>query len=251
MFIKNKAKEILQCIQFFASTNKNSTPKKFLIFGRGRSGSTLLVDLLNSNREIHCDGEILNRHFLFPRTQVDIRMSACCKPVYGFKLLSYQVRDVQTIKNPDNFLYQLYHDGFQIIYLKRDNLLRHAISNIRARKKQFHYRKSCGESPENELLNINIENLLGWIKGSQSLYAFEESLLQRITCLRLTYEKDLADESIHQDTADKVFEFLDLPSAKVTTDLVKSRSTKLVDIIDNYEELAEAMLNHGYAQFLD
>ena len=35
--------------------------KKFIIFAQGRSGSTLLVSLMNCHKEIFCDGEILNR----------------------------------------------------------------------------------------------------------------------------------------------------------------------------------------------
>ena len=50
----------------FLLTSSRKPPTKFVIFGRGRSGSTLLVSLLNSNPDIHCDGEILSRKKLFP-----------------------------------------------------------------------------------------------------------------------------------------------------------------------------------------
>ncbi len=38
---------------------KNKT-SKFIIFGQGRSGSTLLKQLLDSHPEITCEGELLN-----------------------------------------------------------------------------------------------------------------------------------------------------------------------------------------------
>lgn len=34
--------------------------RDFVVFGMGRSGSTLLASLLNAHPSIHCDGEILS-----------------------------------------------------------------------------------------------------------------------------------------------------------------------------------------------
>ena len=33
---------------------------RFVLFGQGRTGSKLLVELLHSHPDIHCDGEVLN-----------------------------------------------------------------------------------------------------------------------------------------------------------------------------------------------
>lgn len=97
--------------------------KKFVIFGRGRSGSTLLVELLDSHPQIHCDNEILHDRVLFPRLYIDSCASRYQSQVYGFKFLSYQIKDVQRISQPKKFLLQLYQSGYKIIYLRRENLL--------------------------------------------------------------------------------------------------------------------------------
>lgn len=65
--------------------------EKFILFGRGRTGSTLLTDPLNSSNEVACDKEIFNRPVAFPQTYLKSREKLFHKPIYGFKLLSYQL----------------------------------------------------------------------------------------------------------------------------------------------------------------
>lgn len=118
--------------------------QRFAIFGRGRSGSTVLTSLLNAHRHISCEGEILHDRVFFPRLHIDWCASRCQSEVYGFKLLSYQLRDVQPIGNPARFLRSLYDGGYQFIYLTRRNLLFHALSNLNARQNKFHHRLQEG-----------------------------------------------------------------------------------------------------------
>ncbi|HBE17486.1 MAG TPA: hypothetical protein DEG17_03890 [Cyanobacteria bacterium UBA11149] len=56
--------------------HKNIPSNKFVIFGQGRTGSTLLYSLLNSHPQIHCDEEILEDRVFFPVQYVKGR---CCK----------------------------------------------------------------------------------------------------------------------------------------------------------------------------
>src|SRR4030095_16137361 len=68
--------------------------KKFVIYTRGRTGSTVLTDLINSHPDIFCDAEIFNFIYcntkvLFPRAYIKScskRASIYKKKVYGFKV---------------------------------------------------------------------------------------------------------------------------------------------------------------------
>jgi len=225
-------------------------PKRFVIFGRGRSGSTVLVSLLNSHSEIGCDGEILHNRVLFPRLYIDICATRRQSLTYGFKLLSYQVRDVQPIKKPKLFLMNLYNSDYKIIYLKRRNLLYHALSNINARQNKFHHH--VGErKAERKLMRVEIDEVLHWIKHSEVLDNYEYSLLEHVPHHSLTYEDNLISSSSHQATVDRICELLNLTSEPVETDLIKLMPSKLSDMIENYEELTKALRATKYAAFLE
>ena len=167
-------------------------PKRFVIFGKGRSGSTLLVSLINSLDQVHCDNEILHDRVPFPRLYIDACASRSQSLVYGFKLLSYQIKSVQPIKKPHKFFYNLDQSGYKIIYLKRHNLLRHALSNIYARQKQFHYRVGQIKKDttiKDATIQVSIEDVLQWIANSERLSEYESNLLQDIPHLSISYER--------------------------------------------------------------
>ena len=157
---------------------KPSLPsKKFVIFGRGRSGSTLLVNLLDKHNKIYCDNEILHDRVLFPRLYIDLCASRHQSYAYGFKLLSYQIRDIQSIYNQEKFLFNLHKSGYKFIYLTRSNLLYHALSNINARMKKFHHRLNEGEL-SNQPIKVEIKQVFEWIKHSEKLDKYEHDLLK-------------------------------------------------------------------------
>lgn len=224
--------------------------KKFVIFGRGRSGSTLLVDLLDSHPQIHCDNEILHHRVLFPRLYIDSCASRYQSQVYGFKLLSYQIKDVQPISQPKNFLLELCQSGYKIIYLKRKNLLDHALSNINARQKQkFHYHVSQDKT-QKKSIHVEVKELLKWITGSEKLNNYEHQLLQNVPHLSLTYESNLQYSLSHQTTANQIFQLLDLPLVSVKTNLIKIMPLTVNEMIINYEEILESLQGTQYEQFL-
>ena len=217
---------------------KPSLPSnKFVIFGRGRSGSTLLVNLLTNQNQIHCDNEILHDRLLFPRIYIDLCASRCQYSVYGFKLLSYQVRDVQPIFKPEKFLLSLYENGYKFIYLTRSNLVDHALSNINAKLKQkFHHRSDEGKL-EYKPIKVKIEEVFHRIQFSEELEKYEKKLLKSIPHLSLTYEDNLLHSECHQKTVDQILELFNLPSKPVKTNLVKLMPLELSEMVENYEEL--------------
>ena len=224
--------------------------KRFVIFGRGRSGSTLLVSLLNSHEEICCDGEILHDRVSWPRLYVDLCSSRCQLPIYGFKLLSYQLRDIQPIINPKKFLFDLHLNGYKIIYLSRQNLLDHALSNINARRQnKFHHR--AGEKKQKyQPISVSIEEVIHWIEHSQSLEKYEKSILKDLPHLSLTYEDHLLDSNSHQQTANIIFDFLEIPPQQISTNLVKIVPRNLQKLVENYESLTEKLKTTKYSPYL-
>lgn len=223
--------------------------KRFVIYSLGRSGSTLLVSLLNSHDHIHCDGEILNNFVLFPMKHVETCASMSKAEVYGFKLLTYQLEDVQRFLHPRRFILELGENGYKIIYLTRANLLRQALSNIYARQVQFHSRVSDGR-PKEKFMRVEVADVLNWIKGIESRCKFEREILEGVPHLSLVYEDDLQDNESHQRTIERVCDFIGTSPAIVSTSLQKVTPRALSDWVINFEELSEAIGNTPYAKFL-
>ena len=236
-----------------ATLARTSLPEpRFVLFGRGRSGTSLLISLLDSLPSLHCEGEILHDYVPFPHTHVLGRSARSHSGGYGFKLLSYQVRDVQTaLESPKTVLRTLHHDdGFQVLYLRRTNLLRHALSNIRARRDTFH-RTGDAASPSRPALHVDPEHVVEWMRSSEALATYEHALLEDVPHLSLTYEENLRDPDAHQSTVDTVCEYLDIEPAPVETSHQKLAPRSLRAGVANYDELAHHLRATPYEQYLN
>ena len=224
--------------------------KKFVIFGRGRSGSTLLVRLLNSHPDIHCDGELLHDKVAFPMLYVQSKAVYSEKPVYGFKLLSYQLVSVQDMRKPTHFLKDLHERGYRVIYLRRENLLYHALSNIGARRRGRFHQRVGDRYLEQEKMHVDVKEVLKWMRGSDHLRKLEEEILKETPHLSLTYESHLSVHENHQTTFDKICRFLNLKTSSVSADLVKLMPRKLEEIVENCEELCDSLRNTEYGWYI-
>jgi LPS sulfotransferase NodH len=232
-------------------TGRRLSPIRFVVFARARSGSTALMSLLEALPEAHCDGEILNTPVPFPRTFV----RACCarsgSPVYGCKVLSYQVANVQPLRHRTEFVRRLSEDGFKIVHLKRENLVEHAVSQIRAREFGFHRPATAGD--ENGKMVIDPRNVVNWAARSAATDRFEAASLAGVPHLALTYERDLAFDEDHVPTVLKIAEFLGLSTAGMTPPKSAYRKVSpraLSDSVANYSELVAALADTPYARYL-
>lgn len=127
--IKRRAEELSTYTQLSRYRNPPDT-RRFVIFSRGRSGSTLLISLLDSHPQIHCDAELLRQRRLFPYRYVEGHLRRCRVSAYGFKLLLYHLTCIHRMRDPRAFIEQLIAGGFSILHLERENHFRHALSNI-------------------------------------------------------------------------------------------------------------------------
>ena len=248
---KRQSQHLFDVTQY-ALSQKELSPTRFIIFGRGRSGSTALVSLLNSLPNIHCDGEILNESVTFPYLQVLARCQKSPAQAYGCKILSYQIKRVQPIQHGSLFLRNLYNNGFKIIYLKRDNLVQHAISNIRAKRYGFH--RKVTESPlersRSKKVWIDTDELFRWMKDSEALNQYERLLLSGIPHLKLTYEANLSSARRQQRTVNKICNYLNINSGRATCEFRKVSPKRLADSIANYEEIVRFLARSPYMKYL-
>jgi len=215
---------------------KRHPVKKFFIFSFGRSGSNLLVSFLNSHPQIQCDNELLWKRVLSPKRYLKCHERLSKKDIYGFKFLSSHF-EVQNIRDPQIFVEDLHASGYQIISLKRRNLIRQAISHLYAfYRGKFHHSEEQGEQTfvTMSLDPAKLEQELQWI---DSLHQLEDSILANLPYLRLYYEDDLNDAINQQAAVDRITAFLGIPSARIGTNLKRTTPEDLSTIIENYDEV--------------
>ncbi len=110
--------------------------KRFFIFGQRRTGSTLLVSLLNSHPDIRCYSELFypgrwNVHirrflkplaFRYPLLYLDGVCRTSFRPIVGFKLMTHQNEEL------GNLMRQLIERGWRVIAVRRHDIVQRVLS---------------------------------------------------------------------------------------------------------------------------
>lgn len=231
---------------------------RFLILAQGRSGSTVLVDLMNSHPDIVSWGEILDRNVVVnvrnPRKWAEGLCTLSRRPACGFKVKIYQIERHQG-KDPRALLTEFHENGWKLIYLKRTNLLRHAISDIRSEKTGlFHVVDREGEvaSVKGPRGKIRIEwsELLEAIDFRQRCLEGEETALKGLPHLVVEYESGLLNPDAQPVTMNRVFSYLGLPEYEAGTSFQKVGAKNLGKDIENFEELENHLKQTEFGRFL-
>jgi LPS sulfotransferase NodH len=229
---------------------KRKPTKKFLIITTGRTGSELLVNLLNSHPSIQCNSELLLKKVSFPKSYVEMMESLSKNEVYGFKLNTYNF-GVQSIDQPKLFVDELIQMEYKIISLKRRNLLRQAISRLYAiHRRKYHHKKNQGIQTLPKII-IEPDQLIKELEFFMFHRSLEEDIIEDHSYLQLFYEDHLEAESSHQVAVDEVTKHLAIQTSTVHSNFMKTTPKDLSEIIENYHELEEFIRQTEYAIYLD
>ncbi len=227
----------------------NQGAVQFVLFGRGRSGSTLVVEMLDAHPLATCLGEILRYPTIAPIPYIQNRLSVCPTPVRGFKLLSYQVKELCSVRKQQAIRRWLMDNKATIFHLRRDNLLNHAVSNIYAARRGA-YHSTDQHADKHQAILIEPDELLRWMDGSRSLLEFEMALLDGLERTDLVYERDLATPEAQTETHSRLLNALRLPTHDYRSTLKKVTPPDLRLLISNFDAIAEALRGTPYEQFL-
>ena len=244
----NLFKELSAYKKLFRSPSK--VPKQiFMILSRGRSGSELLRSLLNSHPEIYCDGEIFtDKLILSPKLFLKGMAKKQSVRLYGYKAkpfhLKRQFNQISRIKS------EFFTPEIKIIYLKRLNILRQAISvQIGNQKNRWHDTIETGTL--NKKFVIDYEELIMQIKSFEKNEKREKEFLKNIRYHQIIYENDLLSAENHQTTLDLVFSYLGVNSIQVQTNYIRSTTDHLSDFIKNHDEIISKIKKTDYNRYLE
>ena len=213
---------------------------------------------MNSHPDIFTYGEIMQanviRNLRKPRLFASGLCSLSRKPVVGFKVKIYQLeRDQQ--QDAKKTLEDFHQHGWKIIYLKRTNILRHAISDIRSDATgMFHKVEGKKVSQEGgggrPKIRIEPEQLITTMKFRETYLKKEVAALDTVPYLTIEYEKDLINPDVQREALNRIFDFLDLPHHDAETSFKKVTSKNIADDVENFDELEKVLHQEGFESYL-
>lgn len=227
---------------------RNPPEGRFLIFGQSRSGSTLLRGFLNAHPKVDCRNELLTSWVPWPETYCEAHSRLSRAPVYGCKVFVHHLIDDQGVEDIRGFLAGVQRRGFQLVYLRRENLIRHALSNfLRKRTGVTHAQESL---PDLEAFKLDIARFVRHLHVRDRFWNVADEAISDLEHHALSYERDLVDPDGHQHTANEVFRFLGLEPVSVQARLRRINDRRLTELIQNYEELERALAGGPFERWL-
>ena len=225
--------------QFF----RNGADTRFLLFGRGRSGTTLLVNLLDEVPGVTCDGEVLHYPVVHPLSHLRRLARSSRTPVWGCKLLTYQILEVNRTRRPLRLFQRLVDEGVRLIHLERSTFgmtISHCVAEETSSFVNF-------KSDEKRVggLELDPKKVLWHLKRCLLHLEYEREIVAQFDHLELNYEEDLANEENHQRTVDGVCKFLGVDGVPIA-----ARTEKVIGgaglYVSNLENIKQFVIDAGY-----
>ena len=212
-------------------------PVRFVIFAQGRTGSTLLTSTLNSHPRITCQDEILGQPRAFPMRFVENAARASNDRCFGFHVKIYQLTSWQRVDDVHGWLSALQGRGWKILYLRRENLLRHVVSNVFAEAAGSWHHRTGAATKRPDRITLPLDRLRGGIEGRRRNLAAERGALEGLDHLELVYERDLEVPEAQADTFARIQSYLGVDTVALSPSLRKAVAKPLDELLENYDEV--------------
>lgn len=217
---------------------------RFAIVSMGRTGSTLLVGLLNSHPEIECRGELFGpgaqySEFsgLTPKEFLEHHAFESDLPIKGFKMPFDWI-----LKHPGIFedFRQL---GYRIVRLNRANVLAHLVSIKLA---QLNNNWNSRNPYTVEKATVKPSELWEFLGSRNVTNAVLDHFSAPLETARFDYETILTPES-----QQRLLSFLGARPHPLAPDTIKQRRKPLAATIEGFAELRQCLSGTSLAQFMD
>ena len=238
-------------VYLLGSVLRKGPESKYLVFGPGRSGSTLLANIMGTHPDILGDKEALAHKRPFPSYYVECkaRLAARQHAVYGFKM-QHNHLEVQGVTDEQAFIDRFSQNGWRHIFLYRENYVRQAISLLTARARDVWHIDNTNPKPRKVI--IDPDAVLDQSVAIERSHGIYRRLLNGKSFLEITYENDLIDTAAQHKTCQKLADHLGVDNRfSVDVGLKKTVSGDLSETIENFSEVREKLAGTRFEQWCD
>lgn len=266
--IETAKKELFDSCVRFGLKDGQRDYTRFIILGRGRSGSTWLATLLRTNEHVRCFGEMFNAKKLSKNSMgwdvPGYRTKACqlerlqTEPVaflqdevfapmpahieaVGFKLFYYHAKSENLAPIWD----YLQGTNLKVIHLRRRNLLASCLSTVAAADTGSYRFNKMSES-NFKTYNISYDTCLTFFESTR---IFEEKFSEFFPdILEVFYEnlKSDCDFQMHE-----IQKFIGVSPKKLRSSLKQQNLVPLKQRIENYDDLKNRFYGTPYECFFE
>lgn len=226
---------------------------RVVIFAQGRTGSTLLEDLISKTGYFEKHGELFNKirgEILFPLHFILGLPTRNSNKNFIFHVKIYQLTyDRKHPVDPTYFINTLYKEGWKIIYLRRKNKVKHVLSNKVANARGAS--RKFDNKNEKLSLYIDIDSFIDEVKGRNKFDEREQKILQDVDYHEVVYEDDLENQENQQETVNRILDYLSMERKHVSTRLRKVNTVPLHKLIKNYDQFEKRIIQEGWGELLD
>lgn len=224
--------------------------KKFIIITRSRTGSNLLVSLLDSHPNIEAYGEMFNR--LHGRSSQRVWNGVFGYKSRNVKLVGFKIFYYHPQDSEDTWVWDtIYGDtSIPIIHLTRDNTLQTFLSRQIAAKTKVWHDKSGGKAMDaaDKRVVLNPVECIEEFERTETWEHEADRRTQKHRAFKVSYE-ELTGES-QSETLNAIQEFLGVEPIRLASEMRKQNTESLEDLIENFEELEAALKGTKWERFL-
>jgi len=231
-----------------------------------RTGSSFLVEFLDSHPAIHCAGELLDgqpdvliapprgpmRYLIkgariarsgawLPQFRLEEYYRGGLSPVRCFKAMYDQ------LARPFAMRYLLDHREIRVIHLRRENLLSMHVSLL-LRQKRRELQAASRIAPLG--IHVDPDQAITAMRRAEARYLHFDRQFQGHPLLSLTYESLFDGARLKGEMSRRICDFLGVARKPMESRIIKLDPRSLRDLVTNYDALAEAVSNTEFASLL-
>jgi LPS sulfotransferase NodH len=251
-----------------------------LMLHNGRSGSTLLGDLMDQHPAVFWDGETLEKKLhrtesrlgvgfanLYGSFDLDDGISEIeqrmrwrsAGRIFGTELQDYHVEIMKT--DIESYLLRLRKLGFErFVFLERNYLRKIASHLVATKRDRFHVNQGIKLQPQPVRINVSrvyighrFTTLIDAMRQYRDFFQRAEAALNGAQILKLSYEQHIQNGP--QLAVEELCHFLGLSPHHPKINFGKTTDLPLEKVIENFEEVVDYIagteFRHEVADFID